>query len=75
VQARRHAPDLKTGGMAVALDGSAALVPPTAAQGLAWLGLVVTTIGFVAWLVVGAGIVLGLGGPGRPRRATPRPSG
>lgn len=103
---------------AVVLDGSAALVPPTAVQGLAlaWLGLVVTTIGFVAWysgvarlgveraglfaglipvaalasvavvgvseisgtklagsLVVGAGIVLGLGGPGRP--ASPRPSG
>ena len=105
---------------AAVLDGSAALVPPTAAQGLAlaWLGLVVTTIGFVAWysgvarlgveraglfaglipvaalasvavvgaseisgtklagsLVVGAGIVLGLGGPGRPRPASPRPSG
>jgi drug/metabolite transporter (DMT)-like permease len=105
---------------AVVLDGSAVLVPPTAAQGLAlaWLGLVVTTIGFVAWysgvarlgveraglfaglipvaalvsvavvgaseisgiklagsLVVGAGIVLGLGGPGRPRPASPRPSG
>ena len=105
---------------AIVLDGSAALVLPTAAQGLAlgWLGLVVTTVGFVAWysgvarlgveraglfaglipvaalvsvamvgageisgtklagsLVVGAGIVLGLGGPGRPRRATPRPSG
>ena len=26
-------------------------------------------------LVVGAGIVLGLGGPGRPRPASPRPSG
>ena len=36
---------------AVVLDGSAALVLPTAAQALAlgWLGLVVTTVGFVAW--------------------------
>jgi hypothetical protein len=94
VQARRRAPDLKTGDMVVTTIGFVAWYSGVARLGVERAGLFAGLIPVAALasvavvgaseisgtklagsLVVGAGIVLGLGGPGRPRPASPRPSG